>query len=75
MRHPVNDNSGRNAPEGDVSAFKLSRVFAEGWNTARKFPAEARDELTPKAVAALNPYADEPRKARWVEGFTKALDD
>ena len=70
----MNDNS-----EGDGagilgSAFKLSRVFAEGWNTARKLPVTARDGLTQQAIAELNPYANEPERTRWIEGFTKALD-
>ena len=70
---PANDNSGRDAPASEISAFKLSRVFAQGWNAARKLSAEKRDKLTPQAVAALNPHANEPERARWAAGFTKAL--
>jgi len=60
-------------PASGVSAFQLSRVFAEGWNAAHKFTRDT-PEPTPHAVAALNPYASEPKRARWIEGFKKALD-
>ena len=71
--HPVNDNFADGAPIGG-SAFKLRRVFAQGWNAARKLSSEARDELNLRVVATFNPYANEPERSRWVEGFTKALD-
>ncbi len=55
------------------AAFRLSRVFAEGWNKARELPDSARDELDPSRIAALNPYAAEPEKSRWSDGFKKAI--
>ena len=72
---PVNDNSLRRAATIELSAFKLSRIFAEGWNAARDLSTEASDKLTLRAMTALNPYGNEPERSRWVEGFTKALDD
>ena len=57
-------------PASDISPFKLSRVFAEGWNTARSLSGV--DELNSRAIAKLNPYANEPARSRWIEGFAKA---
>ncbi|HEY0281185.1 MAG TPA: hypothetical protein VGC27_01010 [Rhizomicrobium sp.] len=54
------------------ATFKLSRVFAEGWNAASRLTAEESDGLDQRG-AALNPYANEPEKSRWSEGFAKAL--
>ena len=71
----VNDNSRRGGAPADVSRFKLSRIFAEGWNAARKLSTGVSDGLTVPARAALNPYASEPERSRWEEGFTKALND
>ena len=45
------------------SPFQLSRVFAQGWNAAR---AGADD--------AINPYAGEPEKSRWNDGYRGALE-
>jgi hypothetical protein len=55
------------------TAFRLSRIYAEGWNTANKLFAAGDADIDPGRVAALNPYAIDPEKARWHEGFTKAL--
>jgi len=57
-----------------VSLFTLSRTYAEGWNEARKLAPGASDRLSPKALADLNPYANEPERSRWAEGFTSALE-
>jgi hypothetical protein len=54
-------------------AFKLSRIYAEGWNAASKLSADESEGLDPCAVAALNPYVIEPERSRWSEGFAKAL--
>jgi hypothetical protein len=70
---PANDNSSRGVAAVDVSAFKLSRIFAEGWNAAHKLSGGECDRLSLRAMSALNPYRDEPGRSRWVEGFTEAL--
>ena len=46
------------------SPFQLSRVFAQGWNAARTGLEEA-----------VNPYAGEPEKSRWKDGYRGALVD
>jgi hypothetical protein len=55
------------------ATFRLSRIFAEGWNAARALPASESDGLEQRHVVALNPYATEPERSRWSEGFAKAL--
>ena len=55
------------------NAFKLSRVHAEGWNAASKLSGEESNSLSTSDVAALNPYATEPERTRWSEGFVKGL--
>ncbi len=51
------------------AAFRLSRIYAEGWNTASKLSSSQCEDLDLGRMAALNPYAIEPKKARWSEGF------
>ena len=53
----------------DYNAFQLSRVYAQGWNAAKRLPADPRPDA--KAVAELNPYKSGPERARWAEGFVK----
>ena len=55
------------------AAFRLSRIYAEGWNTAHALSANESDDLDLWRVAALNPYATDPERSRWSEGFAKAL--
>ena len=57
----------------DHEAFRLSRIYAEGWNTANKLASEERDSLDPDKLAKLNPYDIEADRLRWTKGFTKAL--
>ncbi len=55
------------------TGFRLSRIYAEGWNAAHKLSATECGGLDLGSVAALNPYAVEPDRTRWSEGFKKAL--
>ena len=55
------------------TAFQLSRIFAEGWNAAGKLSADEAVGLDAERRTALNPYAADPEKSRWNEGFAKAL--
>lgn len=50
--------------DADKTAYRLSRVYAEGWNCARAGPAN-------KGIAS-NPYVTEPERTRWNEGYAKA---
>ena len=51
----------------DKSEFRLSRVYAEGWNAARQIHLE-------EGKTVLNPYLTEPERTRWSEGFAKVAD-
>jgi hypothetical protein len=70
------DSSATPTPDTvDGAAFRLSRIFAEGWNAARKLEPDAFDGMNPQRMAALNPYTVEAERARWTEGFTKGLSE
>jgi len=55
------------------TAFKLSRIYAEGWNAAMQLSADESARLGLVRIAALNPYSIDPERSRWREGFAKAL--
>lgn len=57
---------------GDT-AYRLSRVQAEGWNAARKIPAGDLASLDAAKTDALNPHETDPERARWLEGFKSAI--
>lgn len=63
----------RREETSDDAAFRLSRIYAEGWNAARKMPLLDDSEFGPAGNAVPNPYATEPERARWTEGFVKAI--
>lgn len=52
--------------------FELSRVYGMGWNAARTQLARG-ESLEEKQAAELSPYASDPEKSRWVQGFTDGL--
>lgn len=54
-------------------AFRLSRIYAEGWNAAKKIPLTEGTDFDAAHVVALSPYKTEPQRSRWIEGFTKAI--
>jgi len=45
--------------------FRLSRVYAKGWNAARS------QSLGP---APSNPFTSQPERDRWAEGYSGALE-
>jgi hypothetical protein len=51
-------------------AFRLSRLYAEGWNVANKLSSEESSNFSTKKMAALNPYPVDPERAKWSEGFS-----
>lgn len=55
------------------AAFLLSRIYAEGWNAANNLPSNESADLDAAKLAKLNPYAAQPEKSRWNDGFNKAL--
>jgi len=70
----ANDNGSSGDGTGP-SPYRLSRIYAEGWNAAHKLsPQEKNDGLTPGAIAEINPYRTEPERSRWADGFNEAMD-
>lgn len=57
----------------DSEAFRLSRIYAEGWNAANRLATNEVDALDIGKVTALNPYSLEADRSRWMAGFTQAL--
>ena len=49
------------APASVLTPFRHSRLYAEGWNAARK------------SSRSPNPYKTEPERGRWAQGFAEAL--
>lgn len=52
------------------TAFRHSRIYAEGWNAARKLSASVPPGAPEPVVR--NPYPAEPERSRWREGFAAA---
>ena len=48
----------------DQTPFRLSRIYAQGWNAARR----ARPERA-EAEGVAVPYATDPERASWQRGF------
>ena len=53
--------------EPDLEAFRLSRIYAAGWNAALKAWTLHGADSQPK-----NPHLSEPERTRWDEGFVNA---
>ena len=53
-----------------ANAFQLSRLYAEGWNAANKLSSEESSDFNLRKMDALNPYSDDPERAKWTEGFS-----
>jgi hypothetical protein len=46
----------------NVADFRLSRIYAQGWNAARAL----------HGAESPNPYASDPERQRWQTGFSDA---
>lgn len=57
----------------NLAAFRLSRVYAQGWNKAQELSAQERAQFDVAGTQTLNPYTAEPERSRWSEGFSKAI--
>jgi len=53
----------------DTLSYPYSRIYAEGWNAARKSSLKSGAEL--KKAAAANPHKTAHERARWDEGFAR----
>jgi hypothetical protein len=50
--------------------FRLSRVYAQGWNAARTWSLRTGPAAE---KATTNPHASEPDRGRWAEGYAGGL--
>jgi len=57
------------------SAFRLSRIQAEGWKAARRLPLIGRENFDTEKIDSINPYSAASERSRWAEGFRNALVD
>lgn len=57
----------------NLAAFRLSRVYAQGWNKAHELSPTDRAQVDLCGADVLNPYAAEPEHSRWSEGFAQAF--
>jgi len=54
-------------PKKEATGFRLSRIYAEGWNAARTAGASGG--------VPINPYSTDPEQSRWQTGFSNAQGD
>ncbi len=57
----------------DIDAFQLSRIYAQGWNDAKKLLTDGELSVDEIQAASLNPHRSAPAMARWAAGFEEAL--
>ena len=50
-------------------SFRLSRIYAKGWNAAKALSSDNLLDLDAEKIAAMNPYRQEDERLRWAEGF------
>ena len=55
--------------------FRLSRIYAEGWNTANRLATREVELLDLGNLATLNPYTLVSERTRWTSGFSDALNE
>jgi hypothetical protein len=55
------------------TAFRLSRVEAEGWNEAQRVMMDEALTADEDSISRLNPHIADPERARWHAGFRNAL--
>jgi hypothetical protein len=61
-----------NQLEPEASAFELSRIFGDGWKTAKKLLASGAD-IDSAAAAVRNPHRTPEKRERWTQGFMEAM--
>jgi hypothetical protein len=53
----------------DYEQLRLKRIFAQGAAAAGRLTREQRRIGEVEGYASLNPYAEEPGRSRWTQGF------
>lgn len=57
----------------DTSAYRLSRIYGEGWNAAKKSLLHRAEGLRTKPPSTENPHEMPEERARWNKGFEDGL--
>jgi len=68
----ANTRSARMSEIIEKMSFPYSRIYAQGWNVARRSSLKGAGEL--KKLAASNPYKTDHERARWAEGFSRGAE-
>jgi hypothetical protein len=57
----------------EMNGFQLSRIYAQGWNAAKKLTADGNFGVEEMQISSLNPYRSTQEAARWTAGFEESL--
>ena len=57
----------------DSTAYKLSRIYGQGWKAAKEMLLDRPEGLHAKPTAPENPHETLEERARWSKGFQDAL--
>jgi hypothetical protein len=57
----------------ESKAFELSRIYRDGWTTAKKQMAAGLVDADAPSVSAVNPHLTASERDRWAKGFNDAL--
>jgi hypothetical protein len=61
-------------PFHEESTFELSRIYSQGWTTAKRLLACRDNAANAEQATALNPYRTAEERAHWAKGFVDGLD-
>jgi|SoiMethySBSTD1v2_1073268.scaffolds.fasta_scaffold1419587_1 hypothetical protein len=57
----------------DANAYRLSRIYGQGWKAAKEMLLDHPEGLEAKSTAPANPHETLEERARWSQGFEDAL--
>lgn len=57
----------------ESNAYRLSRIYGEGWKAAKKRLVDHPDALQRKPAGSDNPHEVPEERARWSKGFEDGL--
>jgi hypothetical protein len=63
-----------NEPSAEISTFELSRIYGQGWNTAKKLLASGKLDVDAPQARARNPHRGAEERSRWTKGFMEAVE-
>lgn len=57
----------------DIRTYRLRRAYTQGRDRAHELSRQDRGHLELCGMEVFNPYAAEPERSRWNEGFARAV--